>query len=69
MNSSKYEIEKAKLHDFLRRWEQGEFPGQRIGQAFYQYFHLHKMNLPREIDRDIYEATKMGVIYQYFIFK
>lgn len=37
-------IEKAKWEDFCKAYKTKEYQGQRIGQAFYNYFNLHKMS-------------------------
>lgn len=40
----KLEIEHAAYNDFLSLWCQGKFNQQRFGQAFYNYFQLHKLD-------------------------
>ncbi|AOS37828.1 MULTISPECIES: hypothetical protein [Pseudomonas] len=40
----KLEIECATYNDFLSLWDQGTFDRQRFGQAFYNYFQLHKLD-------------------------
>lgn len=37
------EIERASYDEFLSDWGQGKFEGQRLGQAFYNHFHLHRL--------------------------
>lgn len=37
-------IEAKKYIDFKRMFRNGEFPNQRLGQAFYNHFELHKIN-------------------------
>ncbi|KNH44641.1 hypothetical protein [Pseudomonas lini] len=37
------EIESAAYNEFLTLWNQGAFEKQRLGQAFYNYFHLHRL--------------------------
>lgn len=37
------DIERAAYDEFLTLWGRGEFEEQRLGQAFYNYFHLHKL--------------------------
>ncbi|MFJ2363334.1 hypothetical protein ACIPIN_06340 [Pseudomonas sp. NPDC087697] len=37
------EIENAAYNEFLGLWNQGTFKKQRLGQAFYNYFHLHRL--------------------------
>ena len=36
-------IEPAAIMDFWRMWDSGKFANQRLGQAFYNHFDLHKM--------------------------
>ena len=43
-NLSTLEIESAAYDAFLLRGNQGEFDGQRLGQAFYQHFRLHRIS-------------------------
>ena len=45
MNNSKpkMHIEKIQYKTFLNRWSSGHFMHQRFGQAFYNYFSLHKL--------------------------
>ncbi|KPA98218.1 hypothetical protein PF70_01616 [Pseudomonas asplenii] len=40
---SRLEVESASYHEFLERWEQGLFAGQRLGQAFYNHYRLHRL--------------------------
>ena len=37
------QIERAAYEEFVRLWSQGSFEHQRLGQAFYNYFNLHKL--------------------------
>ncbi|MGY2285143.1 hypothetical protein [Pseudomonas gingeri] len=37
------EIESARYSEFLERWEQRLFEEQRLGQAFYNHFRLHRL--------------------------
>ncbi|MFK3774435.1 MULTISPECIES: hypothetical protein [Pseudomonas] len=37
------QIERAAYEDFFRLWRQGSFARQRLGQAFYNHFNLHKL--------------------------
>ena len=36
-------IEKKEFDVFLKKLKQGDFKGQRVGQAFYNHFKLHKL--------------------------
>ncbi len=36
-------VEEAEYRRFLRFFESGEFGNQRLGQAFYNHFNLHKV--------------------------
>ncbi|WP_110970130.1 hypothetical protein [Pseudomonas huaxiensis] len=42
-NGPKLEIERATYDEFLALWSQGAFKQQRFGQAFYNFFHLHRL--------------------------
>ena len=42
-SSSRLEIERAAYYESLTLWNQRSFQEQRLGQAFYNYFHLHKL--------------------------
>jgi hypothetical protein len=37
------EIEVAAYDDFFGLWNRGMFEKQRLGQAFYNYFRLHRL--------------------------
>jgi hypothetical protein len=41
---SRLEIESAAYEHFLSLWELGKFEGQRLGQAFYNHFRLHRLS-------------------------
>jgi len=49
------EIERAAYEEFLRLWQSGSFDQQRLGQTFYNYFHLHKLTNQDEL-YELYEA-------------
>lgn len=51
----KLEIEHAAYAEFLRLWDQGTSAQQRLGQAFYNYFQVHKVNDQRFLS-GLYEA-------------
>ncbi|MFJ3468724.1 hypothetical protein [Pseudomonas sp. NPDC090201] len=42
-NDSSLQIERAAYEEFTRLWSQGNFEQQRLGQAFYNHFQLHKI--------------------------
>ncbi|HGN2667548.1 TPA: hypothetical protein ACKR04_002853 [Pseudomonas aeruginosa] len=37
------QIERAAHAEFFRLWAEGRFVHQRLGQAFYNHFNLHKL--------------------------
>ncbi|WP_325435214.1 hypothetical protein [Pseudomonas nitroreducens] len=37
------QIERVAHEEFFRLWAEGRFEHQRLGQAFYNHFHLHKL--------------------------
>jgi hypothetical protein len=37
------QIERAAHEEFFRLWAEGRFEHQRLGQAFYNHFSLHKL--------------------------
>lgn len=39
-----YEIEKKSYYNFCNMRYSGKFKGQRLGQAFYDHFKLHKLS-------------------------
>ncbi|MBD9463936.1 hypothetical protein [Pseudomonas sp. Pdm06] len=49
------EIEKAAYDEFLIQWNQGAFQQQRLGQAFYNFFNLHKLT-DQTLLTGVYEA-------------
>lgn len=40
----KPEIERAAYDEFLELWDRGKFENQRLGQAFYNHFRLHRLS-------------------------
>ncbi|GAB5336116.1 hypothetical protein PFUM301597_06010 [Pseudomonas fluorescens] len=38
------DIERAAYDEFLALWDRGEFKNQRLGQAFYNHFRLHRLS-------------------------
>jgi hypothetical protein len=49
------QIERTAYNEFFRLWSQGSFKHQRLGQAFYNQFNLHKLH-DQDSLRKIYEA-------------
>ncbi|HWH89281.1 hypothetical protein [Pseudomonas sp.] len=49
------QIERTAYNEFIRLWSQGSFKHQRLGQAFYNHFNLHKLH-DQDSLRKIYEA-------------
>ncbi|SDA97272.1 hypothetical protein SAMN03159443_05880 [Pseudomonas sp. NFACC15-1] len=49
------EIEMAAYDEFLVQWNQDAFPQQRLGQAFYNFFNLHKLT-DQTLLTGLYEA-------------
>lgn len=63
-------IESAKWADFCTRYKASEYGGQRIGQAFYNYFNLHKMS-NQDALKGLYETDgdkAMSLIRELFDF-
>lgn len=63
-------IESAKWQDFCKRYKENEYGDQRIGQAFYNYFNLHKMS-NQDALRGLYETDgdkAMSLIRELFDF-
>jgi len=48
------EIERRAHHQFLDDRRKGKFDNQRLGQAFYNYFSLHKLSDQSKL-RNLYE--------------
>ncbi|MHC8294960.1 hypothetical protein [Pseudomonas sp. LB3P58] len=42
-STPRLEIEEAAYNEFFCLWNQGVFEKQRLGQAFYHYFRLHRL--------------------------
>lgn len=49
------QIERAAYEEFIRRWAKGSFEHQRLGQAFYNHFNLHKLTDQASL-RGLYEG-------------
>lgn len=41
--SKVFSIEEVEYHHFRSRFDAGDYGKQRLGQAFYNHFNLHKM--------------------------
>lgn len=54
-SSRSLEIERAVFDKFIGHWEQGLFEGQRLGQAFYNHFRLHRVS-DQSLLMGLYEA-------------
>ncbi|MBK5512528.1 hypothetical protein [Pseudomonas sp. TH15] len=52
---SSLEIDSAAYEHFLSLWELGKFEGQRLGQAFYNHFRLHRLSDQTPL-QGLYEA-------------
>lgn len=48
-------IEKKAFADFMRRWTEGRYRGQRLGQAFYNEYNLHRLSDQASL-KGLYEA-------------
>lgn len=62
-NTLPLEIESASYEEFLDLWEQGAFDQQRLGQAFYNHFRLHRLT-DQTVLQGLYEADaeKAGAV-------
>jgi hypothetical protein len=49
------EIEKAAFDEFLELWDKGAFESQRLGQAFYNHFRLHRLS-EQSLLQGLYES-------------
>ncbi len=66
-----FEIENAAYNEFQRLWDQGAFEQQRLGQAFYNHFHLHRLTDQTHL-HGLYEADNgkaRDAIFRLFQFK
>lgn len=50
------DIESVEYDFFIRNFRQGKFGEQRLGQAFYNHFKLHKLSDQESVNR-IYEKN------------
>lgn len=57
-----YTIEPSAFEHFLAMYQDGAYKEQRIGQAFYNHFELHKANIPPPLDAKIYETHDVGYL-------
>ena len=49
------EIERATYDEFLELWDRGAFENQRLGQAFYNHFRLHRLS-DQKLLHGLYES-------------
>ncbi|SEI43763.1 hypothetical protein SAMN03159495_0228 [Pseudomonas sp. NFR16] len=54
-SDSSLQIERAAYEEFVLLWSQGSFEHQRLGQAFYNHFSLHKLTDQARL-HGLYEA-------------
>lgn len=43
MKKGQLQLEKRAYHEFLKLWRADKLRGQRLGQAFYNHFRLHRL--------------------------
>lgn len=56
MNKPNVKFSLTLVREFYYKWDCEEFPHLRMGQAFYNYFDLHKMQSDREWFDCLYQA-------------
>lgn len=49
------ELERARYEEFQALWVQADFGDQRLGQAFYNHFKLHRLK-NQDLLYELYEA-------------
>lgn len=64
IEKNKLQLENFKVIQFNKRWDKGEFKGQRYGQAFYNHFRLERIVNQDQLNnlfsiKDDSEARKM----------
>ena len=52
--TDKLQIEKRKYELFMKDFKKGKFGGQRLGQAFYDYFKLDRLSNQQQLN-NVYE--------------
>lgn len=57
----KLSLESAKYATFKKKFKNGEFKGQRLGQAFYNHFELHKVSNQEQFN-DLYELDDVEAV-------
>ena len=70
MNYGVFCVEKKEFDIFMAKYTQGEYTGQRLGQAFYNHFKLHKMH-DQAVLSDLYETDgekAINLIKKIFVF-
>ena len=71
MSSCKMSLESDAYDKFVKEWYDGGFQGLRFGQAFYNYFFLHKLSDQTGLDKLYNEVStdkSMGIILDKFSF-
>lgn len=66
------ELEKNQYIDFKKNWEKGNYKALRFGQAFYEYFKLHKSNSLTDFDNLYNVETKeeaLKIIHKNFLIR
>jgi hypothetical protein len=69
-NNFSLQIERAAYEAFILLWSQGRFGQQRLGQAFYNHFNLHKLTDQASL-HNLYESDgekASGLILRLFNF-
>lgn len=57
----KLSLESAEYSTFKKKFKDGEFKGQRLGQAFYNHFELHKVSNQEQFN-DLYELDDVEAV-------
>ena len=67
------ELEKAQYEGFKRNWEKNLYKGLRFGQAFYEFFKLHKSNASATDFDNLFnvetEEEALKIIHENFIIR
>ncbi len=65
------ELERARYEEFKALHTQGDFGNQRLGQAFYNHFKLHKLK-NQDLLHELYEADEnkaLTIIQRIFLIR
>ena len=68
--TGKLTVEKAEYNKFIDKWLLGDYRYLRLGQAFYNHFHLHSLSNQDQL-KNLYErdgTEALNLIHQIFIF-